>query len=71
MEISQHAAGSILETRPATRPLCVSPCSDARSMTGRFLLDEDVLRNAGLRDFDAYQYAPGEKLTPDLFVAGR
>lgn len=46
-------------------------CSDARSMTGRFLLDEDVLRDAGVRDFDAYQYAPGETLTPDLFVAGR
>ena len=45
--------------------------SDARRVTGRFLLDEDVLRNAGVRDFDAYQYAPGEMLTPDLFVAGR
>lgn len=45
--------------------------SDARKITGRFLLDEEVLRNAGVRDFDAYQYAPGETLTPDLFVAGR
>ena len=33
-------------------------CGDARAITGRFLLDEDVLRNAGVRDFDAYQYAP-------------
>ena len=46
-------------------------CGDARRITGLFLLDEDVLRNAGVRDFDAYQYAPGETLTPDLFVAGR
>jgi citronellol/citronellal dehydrogenase len=33
-------------------------CSDARKMTGRFLLDEDVLRNAGVRDFDAYNMRP-------------
>jgi hypothetical protein len=24
-----------------------------------------------VRDFDAYQYAPGETLRPDLFVEGR
>jgi len=65
--------------RPATcsKPAIVADaahevlCGDARTITGRFLLDEDVLRNVGVRDFDTYQYAPGETLTPDLFVAGR
>ena len=74
----RHAFGGESALRRARKPAIVADaaltvlCSDARRMTGRFLLDEDVLRNAwGLRDFDAYQYAPGETLTPDLFVAGR
>jgi citronellol/citronellal dehydrogenase len=41
---------------------------DARTTTGRFLLDEDVLRESGVRDFDPYAVKPGSPLLPDLFV---
>ena len=40
----------------------------AGAATGRFFLDEDVLREAGVRDFDRYAVEPGTPLLPDLFV---
>ncbi len=36
--------------------------------TGGHLIDEDVLREAGVRDFDQYRVNPGVPLCPDLFV---
>jgi citronellol/citronellal dehydrogenase len=42
---------------------------DPKTTTGRFFLDEDVLRESGVRDFDAYSVVPGAReLMPDLFV---
>jgi len=41
---------------------------ESRSCTGRFFLDEDVLREEGVVDFDAYAVEPGQDLVPDLFV---
>ncbi len=41
---------------------------DARSATGRFLIDEDVLAAAGVTDFDRYAVEVGRALTPDLFL---
>jgi len=43
-------------------------CSDSRSMTGQFLLDEDVLRKAGQTDFAHYAVTPGLVPQTDLFV---
>jgi citronellol/citronellal dehydrogenase len=44
-------------------------CADARTTTGNFFVDEDVLRAAGVSDFDAYAVVPGTRdLLPDLFV---
>jgi citronellol/citronellal dehydrogenase len=40
----------------------------ARSTSGRFFLDEDVLRDAGQSDFTRYAVAPGQSLLPDLFL---
>jgi citronellol/citronellal dehydrogenase len=40
----------------------------SRDLTGRFLIDEDVLRAAGVSDFDAYAVLPGAPLLPDFFV---
>ena len=40
----------------------------ARSLTGQFLLDEEVLRRAGVTDFSAYAVKPGAPLLPDLFL---
>lgn len=37
--------------------------------TGGFLIDEDVLRETGITDFERYAVAPGTALAPDLFVA--
>ncbi|MGH8727624.1 MAG: SDR family oxidoreductase, partial [Burkholderiales bacterium] len=42
---------------------------DARSCTGNFFIDEDVLRSAGVNDFSFYAVNPGEKLYADLFVS--
>ncbi len=41
---------------------------DAREMTGRFLIDEDVLREAGVTDFSQYAVDPSQHLLPDLFL---
>jgi citronellol/citronellal dehydrogenase len=54
-EIMADAAHAIL-TRPS------------RSFTGNFCIDEDVLRAAGVTDFDKYQAVPGAELFPDYFI---
>lgn len=41
---------------------------DSRGETGRFYIDEDVLREAGVTDFEGYAVAPGKPLHPDLFL---
>jgi len=40
----------------------------ARARSGEFLIDEDVLRAAGISDFDAYAVDPTQPLLPDLFL---
>lgn len=40
----------------------------SREQTGQFLIDEDVLREAGVGDFEKYAVAPGKPLHPDLFL---
>lgn len=40
----------------------------SRDLTGQLLLDEDVLRLAGVKDLEAYSVTPGADLLPDLFV---
>jgi citronellol/citronellal dehydrogenase len=42
--------------------------SDARANTGNFYIDEEVLRAAGVTDFDAYAVTPGVPLFRDLYV---
>ncbi|MGN2243011.1 SDR family oxidoreductase [Frateuria sp. GZRR33] len=54
-EIVADAAHAIL-TRPA------------RAYSGHFDLDEDVLREQGVADFDRYAVQPGSPLLPDLFL---
>jgi citronellol/citronellal dehydrogenase len=41
---------------------------DARTTTGRFFIDEDALREAGVSDLARYAVKPGTPLLPDLFV---
>jgi citronellol/citronellal dehydrogenase len=41
----------------------------AREYSGRFLIDDSVLYEAGVRDFSHYSVEPGAKLLADLFIA--
>jgi len=54
-EIMGDAAHAIL-TKPS------------RELTGRFLIDDEVLRGEGVESLDQYAYAPGARLLPDLFL---
>lgn len=54
-EIVADAAHAIL-TRPS------------RSCTGNFFIDEEVLREEGVTDFEAYAMTPGVEPLPDLFL---
>lgn len=40
----------------------------SRQRTGRFFIDEEVLREAGVTDLSAYAVEPGHPLTTDLFL---
>jgi citronellol/citronellal dehydrogenase len=40
----------------------------SRELTGKFCIDEDVLRAAGKTNFDEYANVPGADLLPDFFV---
>jgi citronellol/citronellal dehydrogenase len=40
----------------------------SRECTGVFFIDEDVLREAGVTDFDQYAISPGTPLVPDFFI---
>ena len=41
---------------------------DSRTATGNFYLDEAVLREEGVTDFDCYAVTPGGRLYTDLFL---
>jgi citronellol/citronellal dehydrogenase len=43
---------------------------DSRRCSGHFFLDEDVLREEGVTDFERYAVTPGAPLFPDFFVDG-
>jgi len=36
--------------------------------SGHFLVDEVVLRQAGVEDLDQYAVSPGSELVPDFFL---
>lgn len=40
----------------------------SRDFTGQFLIDEDLLRKEGIREFDQYAVQPGHPLLPDFFL---
>jgi citronellol/citronellal dehydrogenase len=43
--------------------------SDAKTTTGNFFIDDTLLQQHGLTDFDRYAAVPGTKdLIPDFFV---
>ena len=42
--------------------------SDSRECTGNFFVDETLLRQRGVTNFDHYSLAPGNKLHQDFFL---
>jgi len=70
----EFALGGDAMMRRARRPEIMADAAHvilskaSRSFTGQFLIDEAVLRDAGLHDFAQYRYDPGETLQTDLFV---
>lgn len=54
-EIMADAAYEILKTTPG-------------ELNGQFFVDEDVLREAGVTDFEHYAVTPGAELFPDFFL---
>jgi citronellol/citronellal dehydrogenase len=47
---------------------CVILSHNSRELTGRFLIDEEVLRETGVEDFSHYAFKPGMPLHPDLYL---
>ncbi len=43
----------------------------SESLTGQFLIDDDVMERAGVTDLGAYAVTPGAELMPDFFVEPR
>ncbi|MCP4681976.1 MAG: NAD(P)-dependent oxidoreductase [Desulfobacterales bacterium] len=41
---------------------------NSRELTGQFFVDEEVLRETGVKDFSHYAVKPGEPLFSDLFI---
>nr|XP_048275964.1 hydroxysteroid dehydrogenase-like protein 2 isoform X2 [Myodes glareolus] len=39
-----------------------------KSFTGNFILDENILKEEGINDFDVYAIKPGHPLLPDFFL---
>jgi citronellol/citronellal dehydrogenase len=74
--IATAALAMIPQVRPENcrRPEIVADAAHAiltrpsRETTGRFLIDEEVLRAQGVSDFDRYAVQPGAPLLPDLFL---
>ncbi|HOX72839.1 MAG: NAD(P)-dependent oxidoreductase [Dokdonella sp.] len=63
-----------VDTDSARKPEIVADAAYAilttpsRELTGKFLIDDDVLRAGGVVDFDRYSISPGHPLLPDLFL---
>jgi citronellol/citronellal dehydrogenase len=41
---------------------------DSRTCTGNFFIDEEILAEEGITDFDRYAVDPGQELLPDFFL---
>jgi citronellol/citronellal dehydrogenase len=58
----------------ARRPAIVADAAHAiltrpsRSTSGNFFIDDEVLRAAGVTDFEQYAVTPGGELAPDFFL---
>jgi citronellol/citronellal dehydrogenase len=71
----EFALGGPAMMRRSRRPEIVADAAHvilsrpARECSGRFFIDDSVLYEAGVRDFDAYSVEPAGTLLADLFIA--
>ena len=69
-----NVLGGEAMARHARRPEIVADAArlvllgEARSVTGNFFIDDEVLRAAGITDLSGYAAVPGQEIYPDLFV---
>lgn len=63
VELSKCRTPEILSD--AAHAVLVTPHTE---LSGRFILDEDFLRERGISDFGRYAVDPSQKLLPDLFL---
>ena len=70
----QNILGGEQMIRQSRKPAIVADAAHAilrrpaNEANGRFFLDEDVLREEGVTDIDAYAVEPGQPLMPDFFL---
>ncbi|MDF3194779.1 NAD(P)-dependent oxidoreductase [Pseudomonas sp. 1928-m] len=70
----EFEAGGLAVMKAARLPAIMADAAHAilssseRSISGRLLIDEEILREQGQNDFEQYRYDPTGKLMNDLFV---
>ena len=70
----QNLLGGDAAMRGARKPEIMADAAHAiltkpsREFTGRFCIDDEVLRAEGVTDLDQYAAVPGAELIPDIFV---
>jgi citronellol/citronellal dehydrogenase len=63
-----------IDARRCRKPDIVADAAHAilttpsRELSGRFVIDEEILRECGVTDFEHYAVEPGQPLLPDLFL---
>jgi citronellol/citronellal dehydrogenase len=67
------SAGDSVVTRSRTPEIMAEAAHlvltrESRGTTGQFFIDETVLRDAGITDFERYAVTPGAPLNPDIFL---
>jgi len=73
----QNLLGGEEAIRRARKPDIMADAAHAiltkpsREFTGRFLIDEDLLREEGVTDFSGYLMVPGAEPMPDFFLPDR
>jgi citronellol/citronellal dehydrogenase len=70
----QNLLGGDKRMRQARKPTIIADAAyavfqtPARELTGRFLIDDTLLAERGVTDFEQYRVDPSESLAPDFFV---
>ena len=70
----QNLLGGDALTRRSRKPEIMGDAAhaiftqDAKTFTGRFCIDDTLLYEHGVRDFEKYRVDPSLELAPDFFV---